>query len=226
MTTMSRTLFVVGHLIAAIAAIALTGYTGTEAGFTDWAGLYVGLAYGYAAAVATIALWYTVDTYLLTSLNTWEQINEGNVAAAIFAAVVFAVTALAMVLPQIALGQTVVEGGPNAQYTGGVACTPKLGVPAHHRVVDTARTDLGKRERPPGSNEGPLPKACLNHVGLDEGYPYCAACVSLWASKADASYPEDKRGEKLNTAATRDLRDAKCAVDPGDILRGDVRPDS
>ena len=221
-----RTLFLTGHLTFALIAILLTGYTGTEAGLTDWMGLFSGLAYGYAAAVAAIALWYTVDEYLLTALDTWEQINEGNLAVALFAASVFAVTTLAMVLPQLAFGQQVVERGPNTAFTGGVACVPTLTAAPHRRVVDTAATDLGKRERPPGSNAGTLPKACLNHVGLDEGYPYCAACVSLWTDKADAPYPATKKGGKLNTAATRDLRSAECAVSPGEIIRGEVRPDS
>lgn len=181
-------------------AMAAVSYTGHEQGLTDVLATYTGIAWGLGSTAVAAWLAYMLDTYLFSHIPTWSEIEDGNTAMAIWAASVFVVIVLSMTLVQMSVGQ------PTA-------------------VVDSARADLGKVEQPPGSNEGPLPKQCLNHVNLPEGYPYCAACVSLWADQACMDYPT-KDGEPLRSAATRDFRSADCAVKVGPIMRGEVRPDS
>ena len=51
-------------------------------------------------------------------------------------------------------------------------------------IIKVALGDLGKKEVPPASNRGSLPKEALNFVGLDEGLQWCAAVACLWIDKA------------------------------------------
>jgi hypothetical protein len=43
------------------------------------------------------------------------------------------------------------------------------------KVLDKARSQIGQSEKPPGSNGGGMVKQYLGAVGLDEGFPWCAA---------------------------------------------------
>jgi len=206
---MTRRTILVALISTGIAGILVTGYTGTEAGFTDYAGLFIGIAYGWAATSFAVLLAFLLDRYLFADLDTWGEIERGNRSVAIFASVLVAVIVLSMTLVQVSIGQVQRGATPTEQGL----------------VLDTARADLGATEHPPGSNAGPVPRRCLAHVGLGEGYPYCAACVSDWTSAAGARWPASD-GKKINSAATRHFRSADCMATPGQVLRGQVVPDS
>lgn len=67
--------------------------------------------------------------------------------------------------------------------------------PAH---VDTGLSYVGVTET--SENHGPEVKKFLAHVGLDQGYPWCAAFTSYCLSKAGVREPE------IRSARTRDFR--------------------
>lgn len=52
------------------------------------------------------------------------------------------------------------------------------------KVAEVAARDVGVRETPPGSNDGPRIRSYLLTVGLSPGQPYCAAAVSYWVRQA------------------------------------------
>lgn len=52
------------------------------------------------------------------------------------------------------------------------------------KTAEVAARDVGVREEPPGSNDGPRIRSYLLTVGLDPGQPYCAAAVSYWVQRA------------------------------------------
>jgi hypothetical protein len=52
------------------------------------------------------------------------------------------------------------------------------------RVLSCARAEVGAREEPPGSNDGPRVRAYLRSVGLPGGYPWCAAFVAWVGERA------------------------------------------
>jgi len=56
-------------------------------------------------------------------------------------------------------------------------------------VTDTAESRVGTTEHPPNSNRGEYVEKCLAHVDLGPGYPYCAACASLWLDDAKVEGP-------------------------------------
>lgn len=45
------------------------------------------------------------------------------------------------------------------------------------RVLEKVRSQIGQSEKPPGSNGGGMVKEYLAAVGLDEGFPWCAAFI-------------------------------------------------
>lgn len=60
---------------------------------------------------------------------------------------------------------------------------PKL-KPARLRALDHARSYLGVKESPPGSNRGPLIDGWLRQAGVAPGNPWCAAFLSAMFAKA------------------------------------------
>lgn len=67
--------------------------------------------------------------------------------------------------------------------------------PPLSQVADTAETYVGTVEHPKNSNKGETVEKCLAHVGLGGGYPYCAACGSMWLDQAGVDGPIGTRGE-------------------------------
>lgn len=76
--------------------------------------------------------------------------------------------------------------------------------PAH---VDTAVSYFGPKELET-ENHGPHIKKFLGSVGLDEGYPYCAAFVSYSLEATNVRYPE-KRSALSQDFITDQSIDAK-----------------
>lgn len=87
----------------------------------------------------------------------------------------------------------------------------KAQLPAH---IDTAVSYFGPKELEK-ENHGPAVKKFLAAVGLDEGYPYCAAFNSYCLEAAGASYPA------VRSALAQDFITDR-SIDAKRVMRGQV----
>lgn len=87
-------------------------------------------------------------------------------------------------------------------------------------AADTARRWTGRTERPPGSNEGPAVERFLASVGLEGGYPWCAAALSYWYDRAGVEGPKGDRSEVIRSAGAINFAGGRRAIDPAAVLRG------
>jgi hypothetical protein len=87
----------------------------------------------------------------------------------------------------------------------------KAQFPAH---IDTAVSYFGPKELEK-ENHGPDIKKFLAAVGLDEGYPYCAAFVSYDLEAAGADYPE------IRSALAQDFITDE-SIDAKKVMRGQI----
>jgi hypothetical protein len=93
-------------------------------------------------------------------------------------------------------------------------------------VADTAETYVGVTEHPKNSNKGEVVERCLSHVGLGPGYPYCAACASLWLDEAGVGGPigesGDFRGTQIRSALSAHFIHARLFVKAKEVRLGHV----
>lgn len=88
--------------------------------------------------------------------------------------------------------------------------------PAH---IDTAITYFGPKEQQE-ENHGPDIKKFLASVGLDEGYPYCAAFVSYSLENAVGPYGNTSvQSPKVRSALAQDFI-TNQSIDAKKVLRG------
>lgn len=52
------------------------------------------------------------------------------------------------------------------------------------KTAEIANRDVGVREQPPGSNDGPRIREYLATCGLGPGHPYCSCAVCTWVREA------------------------------------------
>jgi hypothetical protein len=97
-----------------------------------------------------------------------------------------------------------------------IAVRPAIGQDVPESAADTAEAHVGITEQPKNSNEGPYIEECLSHVGLGPGYPYCAACASMWMDDigADGPFGEEGKfkGEPIRSALSAHFMQARVFV--------------
>lgn len=168
---------------------------------TAGAGIHQGLSFELLGSVSDflagpvymlLLIWglYLYDWLELPETSFTEEIfHENNLAAAIVIAALL--IAWAMV----------------AQPGYGQVKSQRL------TVADTAQSKIGITESPPGSNRGAFIEKCLAHVDLGPGYPYCAACASLWLDQAGLDGPIGTRdpfdGEPIRSALSAHFMGAR-----------------
>ena len=185
-------------VVVAVCLVGGTAYTGTESGLTDWLGAVSAYAAAFAGPVMVVGVWYWLDWAVLDHFDTWRELRDGNLAVALF------VVGLLLSFALCFLGALSAPAQP-VEHT------------AH---VDTAEKYIGVTEKPPGSNEGKHVERFLAEVGLDGGYPWCAAAVSAWMDWAGVDAPTREDGNVIRTALATDFLDARCVIDAGEVLRG------
>lgn len=69
-------------------------------------------------------------------------------------------------------------------------------------VLKTAHHEIGVQETPPGSNSGPTINEYLHSIGLDPGYPWCAAfvywCFEQASARLNRANPLVRTGSCMN----------------------------
>lgn len=86
-------------------------------------------------------------------------------------------------------------------------------------AADTACTEIGVTENPPGSNAGPAVESYLASVGLSGGYPWCAAFARKMMDQAGTSAPAVRSAgatdyiTRRSIKATQVLRGARDVPD-------------
>lgn len=80
-------------------------------------------------------------------------------------------------------------------------------------IIQEARTHVGVTEQPPGSNEGPMVETYLASVGLDGGYPWCAAFVRYVMDSAGTERP------RIRSAGATDYI-TRRSIDATEVIRG------
>jgi hypothetical protein len=183
-------------------AVALTAYTGHEAGITDWmaeVGTYIS---AFAYMVLVVAFMYLINACEVPEEDFVDVIASDPKALAIWLgllALAFAVAA------KPAFGQ---KTGPRSA------------------IADTLCAYEGVTEQPKNSNRGPEVERFLASVGLGPGYPYCAAAASYAAKQAGVSGPVAEkgpyRGQPIRSALSAHFTHARTFVSARVVARGDA----
>ncbi len=91
------------------------------------------------------------------------------------------------------------------------------------KTAEIASRDVGIREQPPGSNDGPRIRQYLDTVGLFPGCPYCAAAVTTWVTEAYKTFTGTLADFRGSGSAMRLLsRNAKLSFEPETITDADL----
>lgn len=126
--------------------------------------MFSGFAAGLLKAAMVIGIIFAFDHFVIGEIDTIDELKKGNTAFAIFFLAICLLFSSAVA---------------TAQDNSECKETPL------HLLY--AQTQIGVIEEP--DNTGPDVKKYLNAVGLDEGYPYCAAFVAWSLDRGEVAYP-------------------------------------
>lgn len=158
--------------------------------------MFSAMGIGLLNTSIAICLWFAFDRFVLRGIDTMDEIIKKKN------------TALAIVLLAVAI-----------VFSVSVASAQSQKCPPPHLYY--AQTQVGVVEGP--DNTGPEIATYLQAVGLDEGYPYCAAFVSKALNVGGVATPTVRSALATdfitsNSISTKYYQLKQIQADPGAIL--------
>lgn len=200
----TRKAFVIMSVPIVLVLMVASVWGGVQNGLSDFWGALGGFFDGPVYMALLLYGFYIFDKYELPDTDFVEEIfvNE-NVAAAIVVAALLIAWA--------------------------IVCQPGLAQQQSHNlphVADTAQTYIGVTEHPPNSNKGETVEQCLASVDLGPGYPYCAACASMWLDAAQVKGPIGTRqpfyNKQIRSALSAHFMGARQFIPAQKVRTGQV----
>lgn len=208
-----RKLLVLIGLPLSLAGVALIGWAGAARGFGSFMAAVSDFIAVPVAFVFAVSFFYLVNRVELPDEDFIEVVYENDVRA------------FAIILAATLLFIAIIAHGAMAQAPDSIQFPKDRFAAERAHIAVEGVCHIGVTETPPGSNEGEYVEKCLQSVGLGPGYPYCAACASMWAEGYDMLPVGDERpfvGKKINTALSVHFTAARGWIPAKKVRRGQV----
>lgn len=197
----------------ALLCIAVIGWAGSTTGLGSFMSAVTDFIAVPVAFVFAVSFFYLINRVEIPDQDFIEVVYEKDIRA------------FAIILAATLLFIAIIAHGAMAQAPDSIQFPKDPFAAQRAHVAVEGVCHIGVTETPPGSNEGEYVERCLQSVGLGPGYPYCAACASMWAEKYDMLPIGNDRpfvGKRINTALSVHFTNARGWIPAKNVRRGRV----